>query len=1078
MDIPTLALLFAFNLALASLLCLGLSLLASKGFPSLPKQHAILVAGMIACLFSPVVVFVGWCWPLGQLPAMQPSFFTATVPINETQRNASDEPILTRGDSQSKPLEPATDATVPNVPATSMESLRRIDLDQVAFESNESENRKGPHASQGNLLKFLGLIAVALWFLGSLSYAGKGIQSWRLAQRFLCNCLRHRDPQCQKTFALAAQRLRLESVPPLLESASLPAPIVVGLIRPAVIIPSNAAELFTPVQLGSVLTHELAHVARRDTWVAGLQAWLTVLYWWNPLTWIVCRKVAELRELVCDDIAVSLHPKPRDYARSIIAMAERAVSNQGSIVSLGISMSKASELERRIRRIISDRSPRLETRLTWQSLVGVASFVSFLTLGGMMAQVPSNLPSPVGELVSVKLNDDKLSKDGFGKTNAPAHHLSGQVILSDGHPAPAAKIGVRGHKNSGLAATIVADQYGKFDFEIQIESGALDSVQIWAEDNQGREIAFHRFAMESMKRVTEGMQIKLSLPRIVEVEVVDQNNVPIEGAKVALQLEYPHVADGYATDRSGRARVRVPELSKIVSVVAWKDHKGLDYRLYRLNREQKADLNAVAPEFPRDRPERLVLSGAKPIKVKVTENGIDTVAGVELIPFLLKSSKESDNLNLSLFHQTFAQESGQHGETTFAWMPAWHREQMIFFPNDKRFEAARGEYNPITGNGSLTMELKRLVPIRGRVLDSQGNPAQGIQISAVGSGRTSDSFSAKSLTDEKGNYEIRVASNHAYIVIAKGNGLAAPAHTGFVVFPEKPLSGMDFQLRKATRLYGKLLHDQTQQLLPNQQLLVVQNGISLDDIPDVEVPNPNQDPFKTHPMFSHFVSTNASGEFSIDLGDGNYSISAPQSQKFQKVDIAGEKEIELDILSTVGPEVELLGLVLGDDQKPMEGIRLRGIPQTILGKEWQATTDKEGKFRVRRKDDPTYVHGYSADKSLAGIQEVADNKGFVMHLLTTGKARGRLLNKDLDPIVGQQIDYGVEVRGPRRTFSIQFGGQVFTDSKGEFELEGLVPNWNYNLSLPVKNKALPKIATVTVKPGESLEIGELIAPSR
>ena len=63
-----------------------------------------------------------------------------------------------------------------------------------------------------------------------------------------------------------------------------------GFFRPSIIVPAGA-DSWTPDRIRVVLSHELAHVRRGD-WIVQLGAeLLRSFYWFNPLTWIVCRQL-------------------------------------------------------------------------------------------------------------------------------------------------------------------------------------------------------------------------------------------------------------------------------------------------------------------------------------------------------------------------------------------------------------------------------------------------------------------------------------------------------------------------------------------------------------------------------------------------------------------------------------------------------------------------------------------------------------------------------------------------------------------------------------------------------------------
>ena len=77
-------------------------------------------------------------------------------------------------------------------------------------------------------------------------------------------------------------------------------PFILGVLRPRIYLPSALSD----AQRSAVLSHETAHLRRRDHWWKLLGWLLLAVHWFNPLIWIAyvlfCRDV----ELACDEKAV------------------------------------------------------------------------------------------------------------------------------------------------------------------------------------------------------------------------------------------------------------------------------------------------------------------------------------------------------------------------------------------------------------------------------------------------------------------------------------------------------------------------------------------------------------------------------------------------------------------------------------------------------------------------------------------------------------------------------------------------------------------------------------------------------
>ena len=96
-------------------------------------------------------------------------------------------------------------------------------------------------------------------------------------------------------------RRRVSASIPLWENIyvcdEVPSPFILGIVRPRIYLPSALDE----AQRGSVLSHERAHLARRDHWWKPLGYVLLAVYWFNPLLWLAYTLLCRDIELACDE---------------------------------------------------------------------------------------------------------------------------------------------------------------------------------------------------------------------------------------------------------------------------------------------------------------------------------------------------------------------------------------------------------------------------------------------------------------------------------------------------------------------------------------------------------------------------------------------------------------------------------------------------------------------------------------------------------------------------------------------------------------------------------------------------------
>lgn len=101
------------------------------------------------------------------------------------------------------------------------------------------------------------------------------------------------------------------------QSESVPSPFVLGMVKPKIYLPFGMSEQ----EMGYVIAHEEAHIARKDHWWKPVGFLVLALHWFNPLMWVayilLCRDI----ELACDEKVVSELPgeERADYSEALLS---------------------------------------------------------------------------------------------------------------------------------------------------------------------------------------------------------------------------------------------------------------------------------------------------------------------------------------------------------------------------------------------------------------------------------------------------------------------------------------------------------------------------------------------------------------------------------------------------------------------------------------------------------------------------------------------------------------------------------------------------------------------------------------
>jgi hypothetical protein len=175
-------------------------------------------------------------------------------------------------------------------------------------------------------------------------------------------------------FDSVRERLGLRGPIRLLSHVRLDSPVVVGWLRPVVLLPVSLISGFTPEQLSAILAHELAHIRRHDFVVNVLQRSVESILFYHPAVWWLSKRIRAEREHCCDDIAIRLCGSRKIYAEVLIEM-ERARQPRPI---LSVAAADGAVLER-FRRVLGMSTSVVD----WQSAVGTALFLGVWVVVGM-----------------------------------------------------------------------------------------------------------------------------------------------------------------------------------------------------------------------------------------------------------------------------------------------------------------------------------------------------------------------------------------------------------------------------------------------------------------------------------------------------------------------------------------------------------------------------------------------------------------------------------------------------------------------------------------------------------------------
>jgi beta-lactamase regulating signal transducer with metallopeptidase domain/protocatechuate 3,4-dioxygenase beta subunit/thiol-disulfide isomerase/thioredoxin len=343
----------------------------------------------------------------------------------------------------------------------------------------------------------------------------------------------------------------------LLASDRISVPIIVGVLRPAIILPRSLAKTEAPGLVDAILLHELSHIRRGDFGWNLVFKLVQVLYWPHPLIGPLGRIVRAVREQACDDYCVFAMGGAPEYRAALIAVASGLVRRPDP--ALGLAMAHTTNLGRRLSWI--DRTRGASRCLPrWPARLGITAAV--LSLAGLLGSIElaHATTKAAGEMPQSPASSDEKAK---ADANAPPPAIEVTVMARDtGKPLEGATVLPWIDLVPSERKT---DREGRIQIDLSkrlFEDGL--TLDVWADGYVQQRHPFSRNGVRN-PRIPPRVTIEL-LPgeQTLGGKVIDEAGRPIAGAKVVIwgylgakkdKHELAYMVDTH-TDQQGQWRCR------------------------------------------------------------------------------------------------------------------------------------------------------------------------------------------------------------------------------------------------------------------------------------------------------------------------------------------------------------------------------------------------------------------------------------------------------------------------------------------------------------------------------------------
>lgn len=889
-----------------------------------------------------------------------------------------------------------------------------------------------------------GLVAIGIAFLW---VAASSILLVRLgsAWRQLAQIRRGATPagaatqqECREIAGLLAV-----SAPEVLQSPYLASPCLVGWLRPAVLLPESDSAL----PLRDVLIHELAHVRRRDCLWNLLRRVAEALFFYQPLLWILTRRLETTAEEVCDDYVVQLGGNREEYARSLVDLAELCLVPVGAA---GVAMvSLRSILARRVRRIL-DTSRSLSTRASHLLLVLViaAGLVGTLGVGFIGLSAP---------LLATAA--DEAAQQETGEKPTPDKVVEGRVIDENGRPVSGVPVAViarwmqpgRGgdlDASGTVLAEGVTEKDGHYRLSLKEASSKTHANAAVIARKEGTAVAWQQFDLDAATDVL----LKLVAEEPIHVKLLDAAGKPAAGVRLTINGILKRTDARFATEGVGYSGDK--KLPTAWPAPVTSDDDG---RLILRGVPASHGVYLEVAESDRFAPQDIVLNTGAP-EERGEHDG--TYRG------LFKNAKPGEEAILTLAAaQPF--EGVVRYEDTGEVAP--HARITIWASDQEPFGSMVSVAGKADDKGRYRIVPKPGIRFGVTAYPPDGTPYLARQTAQGG------------LRWEAGDKVKQVDLKLPRGVLLKGKIVEAGTAT--------PVAGVSVQYIPERHNNSSIRDD----ILTGWQALQItdKNG----DFSIVALPGPGR--LLAHSAVGNYVFEETSDR---ELALGKPGGERTYAHAIVKVEPAAGSD-PMDLKMELQPGGTATGQMVDERGEPInEAIIVSRLNVSPFSLDWRGHTEPVlgGRFELTRlaKDVAYPVYFLDAKKQLGATETIkAGDKERNVVLKPCGKAKLRFVNGKGEPVAGNVVNLHMVVTPGAPLYDVEaarkgepeadadFIGNVDrtnysdfkkSDKDGNLVLPALIPGATYQIAAVRGNRGLQIVKEFQVKSNETLELGDLV----
>jgi beta-lactamase regulating signal transducer with metallopeptidase domain len=284
---------------------------------------------------------------------------------------------------------------------------------KVVSDTTNIKTTSSVNAWQDNLTTTFSTLSpflVAFWLIGILLFSLRFIGGFWQLHLYKTRQVSELNLEWQVRFAELCGKLNVNQCVEILQSNLVTSPMVIGWLKPVILIPASVFLQMDIRQLETIIAHELLHIKRFDYLINFAQSFIEILFFYHPCIWWISTKIRQERECACDDAVLqTLENAQFTYANALANLEAFRLTAKQNKPQLKVA-ANGGKLMNRIERIVNKEKTK---KSRFQNSLWSASLASMLILAFLVTVFWANSSLDVKQIMKFKSNNQKKIAVGF-----------------------------------------------------------------------------------------------------------------------------------------------------------------------------------------------------------------------------------------------------------------------------------------------------------------------------------------------------------------------------------------------------------------------------------------------------------------------------------------------------------------------------------------------------------------------------------------------------------------------------------------------------------------------------------------